>query len=85
MPGAANMYRHHRRKNDPVPCIFIAGSTDGLGRAAAGVLLEDGHDVVLHARTRERAAALGDLARTPRESSSATSAAQPRPESSPVR
>src|SRR4029077_5840811 len=42
--------------------IFITGSTDGLGRAAAGVLIEEGHEVVLHARTRERAAALGDLA-----------------------
>jgi NAD(P)-dependent dehydrogenase (short-subunit alcohol dehydrogenase family) len=45
-----------------VSCIFITGSTDGLGRAAAGVLLGEGHDVVLHARTLERAAALGDLA-----------------------
>jgi NAD(P)-dependent dehydrogenase (short-subunit alcohol dehydrogenase family) len=44
-----------------VPRIFITGSTDGLGRAAAGVLMGDGHDVVLHARTRERAAALSDL------------------------
>ena len=42
--------------------IFITGSTDGLGRAAAGVLMGEGHDVVLHARTRERAAALSDLA-----------------------
>jgi NAD(P)-dependent dehydrogenase (short-subunit alcohol dehydrogenase family) len=45
-----------------VPRIFITGSSDGLGRAAAAVLIGDGHDVVLHARTRERAAALGDLA-----------------------
>jgi NAD(P)-dependent dehydrogenase (short-subunit alcohol dehydrogenase family) len=45
-----------------MPCIFITGSTDGLGRAAAGVLMGDGHEVVLHARTRERAAALSDLA-----------------------
>jgi NAD(P)-dependent dehydrogenase (short-subunit alcohol dehydrogenase family) len=45
-----------------VPGIFITGSTDGLGRAAAGVLMADGHDVVLHARTRERASALSDLA-----------------------
>jgi NAD(P)-dependent dehydrogenase (short-subunit alcohol dehydrogenase family) len=44
-----------------VPRIFITGSTDGLGRAAAGVLISEGHDVVLHARTRERAA-LSDLA-----------------------
>ena len=38
--------------------IFLTGSADGLGRAAAGVLISEGHDVVLHARTRERAAAL---------------------------
>ena len=43
-------------------CIFITGSAGGLGRAAAGALISDGHDVVLHARTRERAAALSDLA-----------------------
>ena len=40
----------------------LTGSTDGLGRAAAGVLISEGHDVILHARTRERAAALSDLA-----------------------
>ena len=45
-----------------MPRIFITGSTDGLGRAAAGVLISDGHDVVLHARSRGRAAALSDLA-----------------------
>jgi NAD(P)-dependent dehydrogenase (short-subunit alcohol dehydrogenase family) len=45
-----------------VPRIFITGSTDGLGRAAASVLMREGHDVVLHARTLERAAALSDLA-----------------------
>jgi NAD(P)-dependent dehydrogenase (short-subunit alcohol dehydrogenase family) len=45
-----------------VPRIFITGSTDGLGRAAAGALIGEGHDVVLHARSRERAAALSDLA-----------------------
>jgi len=45
-----------------VPRIFITGSTDGLGRAAASVLIGEGHDVVLHARTRQRAAALSDLA-----------------------
>jgi NAD(P)-dependent dehydrogenase (short-subunit alcohol dehydrogenase family) len=44
-----------------VPRIFITGSTDGLGRAAASFLLGDGHDVVLHARTLERAAVLSDL------------------------
>ncbi|HET6804338.1 MAG TPA: SDR family NAD(P)-dependent oxidoreductase [Frateuria sp.] len=42
--------------------IFITGSTDGLGRAAARALLGQGHAVVLHARSNERAAALADLA-----------------------
>jgi NAD(P)-dependent dehydrogenase (short-subunit alcohol dehydrogenase family) len=42
--------------------IFITGSTDGLGRAAATVLMGEGHEVVLHARTIERAAVLSDLA-----------------------
>jgi NAD(P)-dependent dehydrogenase (short-subunit alcohol dehydrogenase family) len=42
--------------------IFITGSTDGLGRAGARALMDDGHAVVLHARSRERASAVGDLA-----------------------
>ncbi len=42
--------------------IFITGSTDGLGRAAASALIGEGHDVVLHARSPERAAVLNDLA-----------------------
>ncbi|PSJ37690.1 SDR family NAD(P)-dependent oxidoreductase [Allosphingosinicella deserti] len=41
--------------------IFITGSADGLGRAAAQTLIADGHDVFLHARSRQRAADLGDL------------------------
>jgi NAD(P)-dependent dehydrogenase (short-subunit alcohol dehydrogenase family) len=45
-----------------VPRIFITGSTDGLGRGAASVLIGEGHDVVLHARTVQRAAVLSDLA-----------------------
>jgi NAD(P)-dependent dehydrogenase (short-subunit alcohol dehydrogenase family) len=43
--------------------IFITGSTDGLGRAAAQSLMKQGHRVVLHARSQKRAAALIDLAR----------------------
>jgi NAD(P)-dependent dehydrogenase (short-subunit alcohol dehydrogenase family) len=42
--------------------IFITGSTDGLGRAAAQALIDEGHQVVLHARSKQRAAALADLA-----------------------
>ncbi|MET4260038.1 NADP-dependent 3-hydroxy acid dehydrogenase YdfG [Bradyrhizobium sp. S3.12.5] len=41
--------------------VFATGSTDGLGRAAAQSLLDGGHRVVLHARSTDRAAALGDL------------------------
>lgn len=41
--------------------IFITGSTEGLGLAAGRSLLEAGHEVVLHARTAERASALADL------------------------
>jgi len=42
--------------------IFITGSTDGLGRAAARALIDEGHQVALHARSHKRAEALGDLA-----------------------
>jgi NAD(P)-dependent dehydrogenase (short-subunit alcohol dehydrogenase family) len=42
--------------------VFITGSTDGLGRAAAESLIEQGHDVVLHARSSERASALAGIA-----------------------
>ncbi|HEX8241555.1 MAG TPA: SDR family NAD(P)-dependent oxidoreductase [Allosphingosinicella sp.] len=42
--------------------IFITGSTDGLGRAAARTLIEDGHEVVLHARNAERTPAVAELA-----------------------
>jgi NAD(P)-dependent dehydrogenase (short-subunit alcohol dehydrogenase family) len=42
--------------------VFITGSTDGLGRGAAQTLIAEGHQVVLHARTAERASALADLA-----------------------
>lgn len=42
--------------------IFITGSSDGLGAAAAKSLVAGGHEVVLHARTAERASGLGELA-----------------------
>ena len=45
--------------------IFVTGSADGLGRAAAGALMDEGHDVVVHARSRERAAVFSDFARRP--------------------
>ena len=42
--------------------IFVTGSSDGLGRAATRSLLSEGHEVVLHARSDERASTLADLA-----------------------
>jgi NAD(P)-dependent dehydrogenase (short-subunit alcohol dehydrogenase family) len=42
--------------------VFITGSTDGLGRDAAETLIAEGHQVVLHARSKQRATALADLA-----------------------
>lgn len=44
--------------------IFITGSADGLGRAAAKNLIAQGHEVIVHARSKERldtANVLGDL------------------------
>jgi NAD(P)-dependent dehydrogenase (short-subunit alcohol dehydrogenase family) len=35
--------------------VFITGSADGLGKMAAQLLLEEGHNVVLHARNEARA------------------------------
>ena len=42
--------------------VFITGSADGLGKAAAQSLLDEGHQVVLHARSADRAATIGELA-----------------------
>lgn len=41
--------------------VFITGSADGLGRAAAQALVQDGHEVVVHARGTDRLAAVCDL------------------------
>jgi NAD(P)-dependent dehydrogenase (short-subunit alcohol dehydrogenase family) len=49
-------------EGEQMALVFITGSTDGLGRAAAQSLLDQGHRVVLHARSADRAAALGVLA-----------------------
>ena len=34
--------------------VFVTGSSDGLGRMAAQLLIEQGHSVVLHARSPQR-------------------------------
>jgi NAD(P)-dependent dehydrogenase (short-subunit alcohol dehydrogenase family) len=41
--------------------IFITGSAGGLGLAAAETLLGDGHEVIVHARSAERLAAVAAL------------------------
>jgi NAD(P)-dependent dehydrogenase (short-subunit alcohol dehydrogenase family) len=41
--------------------VFVTGSTVGLGRAAAEALLEQGHQVIVHARNSERASLVDDL------------------------
>src|SRR3954466_13173128 len=41
--------------------MLITGSADGLGRAAAETLLGDGHQVIVHARSAERLAAVEPL------------------------
>src|SRR3954454_8474977 len=38
--------------------VLITGSADGLGRAAAEDLVADGHQVIVHARSAERLAAV---------------------------
>ncbi|MBT2474046.1 SDR family NAD(P)-dependent oxidoreductase [Microbacterium sp. ISL-103] len=41
--------------------ILITGSTEGIGRAAAVSLLDDGHDIVVHARNDGRLEVLDEL------------------------
>ncbi|RRS01546.1 SDR family NAD(P)-dependent oxidoreductase [Glycomyces terrestris] len=41
--------------------ILITGSTDGIGKATAAQLLDDGHQVAVHARTAARLQAVRDL------------------------
>jgi NADP-dependent 3-hydroxy acid dehydrogenase YdfG len=41
--------------------VFVTGSAGGLGRAAAAALLDEGHQVVVHARSRDRLADAVDL------------------------
>jgi NAD(P)-dependent dehydrogenase (short-subunit alcohol dehydrogenase family) len=43
--------------------VFVTGSTAGLGLATATALADDGHNIVVHARNRQRATGLDDLVR----------------------
>lgn len=61
MAGAVECVLKHPEKQR-MAIIFITGSTDGLGRAAAQSLVDQGHRVVLHARSADRAADIGAFA-----------------------
>jgi len=50
-----------QRSADRKSRVFITGSADGLGHAAAKTLLADGHDVVVHVRSRTRLPAVKEL------------------------
>lgn len=41
--------------------VFVTGAADGLGRLTAATLLEQGHDVLVHARDRGRLGAIQEL------------------------
>ena len=45
----------HRLGGMNMSRIFVTGSTDGLGKVAAQLLIDQGHQVVLHARQKVRA------------------------------
>jgi NAD(P)-dependent dehydrogenase (short-subunit alcohol dehydrogenase family) len=49
------------RRRELIARVFITGSADGLGRAAAQTLLDRGHEVVVHARNTGRLTAVRDL------------------------
>src|SRR5204862_5543649 len=53
--------RRSAPRSTPMARVFITGSADGLGRAAAQTLIEQGHEVVVHARSRDRLTAVRDL------------------------
>ena len=44
------------RQTEDMARILVTGSADGLGHLAASELIDQGHDVVLHARSQARAA-----------------------------
>lgn len=62
LPLASLLRPRLEAKDKTMRRVFITGSTDGLGRGAADALIKEGHQVVLHARSKERASALSDLA-----------------------
>jgi NAD(P)-dependent dehydrogenase (short-subunit alcohol dehydrogenase family) len=49
------------RRRTLIARVFITRSADGLGRAATQTLLDDGHEVVVHVRNKDRLTAVHDL------------------------
>src|SRR5258705_7142975 len=47
--------RGRQQKDYRMAHVFVTGSADGLGKMAAELLIEQGHKVVLHARSAVRA------------------------------
>lgn len=63
LPGlSAAAAASSQSKEQRMSRVFITGSTDGLGLLAARALITEGHQVVLHARSKARAAAVAELA-----------------------
>lgn len=62
MEKVSNQHYCEGAREQHMASVFITGSTDGLGRAAAQALLDQGHRVVLHARSADRAGAVGAFA-----------------------
>jgi NAD(P)-dependent dehydrogenase (short-subunit alcohol dehydrogenase family) len=48
-------------RGDRIPRVFITGSADGLGRATAHTLQQQGHAIVVHVRNEQRLTAVRDL------------------------
>ena len=61
-PTSSRQHAPDYQKASIMSRILITGSAQGLGRNAATALLDDGHQVVVHARSHHRAADLSDLA-----------------------
>lgn len=50
-----------QRSKDAKVRVFITGSADGLGHATAKALLDEGHEVVVHVRSKSRLPAVAEL------------------------
>ena len=65
--------------------VIITGSSDGLGLMAARLLIEQGHEVVLHGRNEGRSRDAFAAAPAPGELSAETSLRSPAQEQLPAR